>query len=124
LIANTDTIPEPAGSVPGRTSRPAMRGEYISIFCTGLGDVSNRPATGAPASATNLSLTVAVQQVGFGIIGGGGVYTTSSFSGLALGFVGLYQVNVMVPLNAPVGDAVSVSVIVNGNSSGALMAIQ
>ena len=37
-----------------------------------------------------------------------------SFSGLAPGFVGLYQVNVQVPANAPVGDAVPVALRVGG----------
>ncbi len=34
---------------------PAVRGSYVSIYCTGLGDVTNRPANGAPA-ATGLPL--------------------------------------------------------------------
>ena len=40
----------------------------------------------------------------------GGIAATLQFSGLAPGFVGLYQVNVLVPANAPVGAAVPVVV--------------
>jgi hypothetical protein len=34
LIANSDILVAPAGSIPGRTSRPARRGEIITIFLT------------------------------------------------------------------------------------------
>jgi uncharacterized protein (TIGR03437 family) len=44
----------------------------------------------------------------------GGVPATPSFAGLAPGWVGLYQVNVQVPANAPVGDAVPVALSVGG----------
>lgn len=52
LIADTGELAAPAGSVPGQASRPARRGEFLTIFCTGLGDVTNRPASGAAAWAT------------------------------------------------------------------------
>ncbi len=44
----------------------------------------------------------------------GGIPATVSFSGLAPGFVGLYQVNVEVPANAPVGDAIPVVLTIGG----------
>jgi uncharacterized protein (TIGR03437 family) len=44
----------------------------------------------------------------------GGVPATPSFAGLAPGWVGLYQVNVQVPANAPTGDAVPVTLSVGG----------
>jgi uncharacterized protein (TIGR03437 family) len=34
---------------------PVLRGGYVAIFCTGLGPVSNRPATGSPALSVPLS---------------------------------------------------------------------
>jgi uncharacterized protein (TIGR03437 family) len=45
------------------------------------------------------------------------VPATVSFSGLAPGFFGLYQVNVQVPQNAPVGSAVSVVLTIGGIGS-------
>jgi len=36
----------------------------------------------------------------------GGVQADVVFSGLAPGFIGLYQVNVRIPDTAPIGDAV------------------
>jgi uncharacterized protein (TIGR03437 family) len=111
LIANTASIAAPAATFSG--SRPVQRGEFISIFCTGLGEVTRQPATGAPAATDTVSLTdggpVAV------LIGG--VPTSASFSGLAPGFVGLYQVNVQVPSNSPTGPAVPLAISIGGKTS-------
>ncbi|MCX6616678.1 MAG: hypothetical protein NTZ98_11360, partial [Acidobacteria bacterium] len=55
----------------------------------------------------------------------GGVPAVVSYSGLAPGFVGLYQVNAQVPANAPSGTAVPVVVNVGGVASNAVtLAIQ
>lgn len=112
LIANTADLVAPANAIPGRTSRPATRGETITIFATGLGAVSNRPATGAAGPGGPLALTAATPTVTIG-----GVNATVSFSGLAPGFVGLYQVNVAVPLTAPQNGAVPVVLSVGGVAS-------
>ncbi len=55
LVANTASIAAPVGMIPG--SRPAQIGEFISIFCTGLGGVTHEPATGAPAVGNPVSVT-------------------------------------------------------------------
>jgi uncharacterized protein (TIGR03437 family) len=47
----------------------------------------------------------------------GGVRGKVLFSGLAGGLVGVYQVNVQMPLNAPVGNAVPVLLSLDGVSS-------
>jgi uncharacterized protein (TIGR03437 family) len=112
LIANSDIVAAPEGSIPGRNTRPARRGEFISIFCTGLGDVANRPASGAPPSPAALASTTLTPSVTIG-----GAPAPVAFSGLAPGFVGLYQVNVQVPGNAPSGGAVPVVVTLGGASS-------
>jgi len=106
LIANTVLFAAPP-SVPG--SQAASRGGLISIFCTGLGAVSNQPATGVAALNNPLSLTPTTPTVTVGGIG-----AVVSFSGLAPGTVGLYQVNVQVPANAPVGNAVPVILTIGG----------
>ena len=99
-------------------SRPAARGEYISIYTTGLGAVTNQPADGAPA--TGLSPTVAQPTANIGCEG------TSSdvvfcpapvlFSGLAPGFVGLYQVNVQIPNDAISGSQVPLQLNFSGGA--------
>ena len=111
LIANTAIFAAPSGSIPGQETRPANRLEFISIYCTGLGDVTNRPASGEPPSGGELSVTMETPTVTIG-----GIEVQPSFSGLT-GFVGLYQVNVQVPSNAPTGDAVNVVITIGGVTS-------
>ncbi len=79
-------------------SNPAVRGQSISLYATGLGPVSNTPASGDPASATLLSLTTSQPAVTIG-----GVAAPASFSGLAPGFAGVYQINVTVPSTISAG---------------------
>jgi len=112
-ISNTAILAAPAGSIAGIQTRPAIRGvESLTIYCTGLGDVYNRPANGAAASTTALSATKATPTVTIG-----GVPTAVSFSGLVPGLVGLYQVNAQVPANAPSGNAVPLIVNAGGIAS-------
>ena len=40
-------------------SNPTTAGAYVQLYCTGLGPVTNQPATGAPALADPLSWTTA-----------------------------------------------------------------
>ena len=112
-ISNTFFIAAPTGSIPGFQTRPATRGvEFLTIYCTGLGLVTNPPAPGDAASSTTLSPTTTTPAVTIG-----GVQTPSLFSGLAPGFVGLYQVNVAVPAGAPVGNTVPVVITAGGATS-------
>lgn len=80
-------------TVVADTAWPARPGEYLSIFCTGLGPVSD---PSSPLAQTILTPSVNI----------GNIDSPVSFSGLAPGFVGLYQVNVQVPPGAPAGDQV------------------
>ena len=50
----------------------------------------------------------------------GGTNAEVSFSGLAPNFVGLYQVNVQIPPDAPTGDAVPLTLSVGGISSNSV----
>ena len=93
------------------TGNPAQRGQTISLFANGLGPVDNSPATGEPAPATPLVNTLATPVVTIG-----GKKGRVSFSGLAPGFAALYQLNVTVPPDTPMGVQ-RVVVTVNGVSS-------
>jgi uncharacterized protein (TIGR03437 family) len=109
LIANSDELAAPAGSIPGRNSRPARRGETISIFCTGLGTVNPVLATGQPAEASQTPVPATVRI--------DGLEAAVSYSGTAPGFVGLYQINAVVPAQVAVGDNVPLVVSIGGKQS-------
>jgi uncharacterized protein (TIGR03437 family) len=93
------------------SSNPALRGsDYLVIYCTGLGPVKEAsgaqpPADGAAAPFSLIFSTAAPTSV---VIGG--VSAIPQFAGLTPGLVGLYQVNVLVPPDAPPGDAVPLTV--------------
>ena len=111
VIASSGVLAAPVGAFPG--SQPVARGDYLAIYCTGLGAVNNTPADGAPApSSPPLATTLATPGVTIG-----GVPAVVSYSGLAPGLVGLYQVNVQVPNNAPTGDAVNLAITVGSLTS-------
>jgi uncharacterized protein (TIGR03437 family) len=107
LIANTAILAGSQGS-----GRAVKKGEYISIFCTGLGAVTNQPATGAAAVANPLSHTTTTPTVTIG-----GVAATVTYSGLAPGFAGLYQVDAQVPAGAPSGGTVAVVMKIGGSTA-------
>jgi uncharacterized protein (TIGR03437 family) len=112
LIANTPYLAGPAGAYAG--SMPVQQGQYVSIYCSGLGPVTNTPPDGAAApSVPPFANTILTPSVTIG----GVAAPTIQYSGLAPGLVGLYQINVQVPANAPTGDAVKVVVSVNGVAS-------
>jgi uncharacterized protein (TIGR03437 family) len=45
-IANSSVLVAPAGSIQGAITRAAAKGDFITIYCLGLGAVSNPPASG------------------------------------------------------------------------------
>jgi len=81
------------------SSNPVARGSYVQLYLNGLGPVSNQPGDGLAASGTNLSRTTAQPSVTIG----GQAVSIIQFSGLAPGYVSLYQVNVLVPANIAAG---------------------
>jgi uncharacterized protein (TIGR03437 family) len=108
---------------------PARIGDFIQIYVTGLGkatlngDPAGTPLpTGvvAPADGTTVYQTVATPGVTFG-----SVQASVSFSGLAPGFAGLYQVNVQVPAGAATGDVLVSVAMPNGRAdAGATIAVR
>ena len=96
------------------STNPATAGStYVLIFCTGLGAVTNQPANGSPAPGNPLSWTTTVPTVMIG----GAPSTDVSFYGLAPGYVGLYQVNALVPAASSNGNAVPVTISIGGATS-------
>jgi len=110
----------PENGIAGVTAAPVSSGDFITIYCTGLGPVTNTPATGAPAAASPLSATL--QPVAVSI---GGIEVQAEFSGLAPGLVGLYQVNVGVPAGVAPSDSVPVTLTAAGiNSNSVTIAVR
>jgi uncharacterized protein (TIGR03437 family) len=82
-------------------AHPLQRGEFAFLYATGLGRVSNQPATGAAAPVSPpLATTIGAVNVTLG-----GLVCDVQYAGLAPGLVGVYQVNFRVPDNAPAGSA-------------------
>ena len=77
---------------------PAAPGETVVVFATGLGPASPVGVTGSPATNPPLQNTVSQPTATIG-----GLSASVAFSGLAPGFVGLNQVNLVVPAGAASG---------------------
>jgi len=87
-------------SSPKSPSSPVTRGQLVQLFGTGLGSLAPSIATGSTApSGALLPLAVYVPRVTIG-----GIAASVEYAGLAPGYVGLWQVNVRVPSNAPTGE--------------------
>ena len=103
LIAGTNLIAMP--TTDGIPSRPAKQGEYLAIFADGLGPVQEMQFPGVPAPLDHLVL--AIDHI---VVVVGTLELTPSFAGLAPGEAGLYQVNVQLTTDVPVGDSIPIYV--------------
>jgi uncharacterized protein (TIGR03437 family) len=98
------------------TADPAAGGETVLIYCTGLGYVvAPLPANGVAATGqpTMNAPTVTI----------GGANARVSFSGLAPGYVGLYQVNAQVPAGLAAGNQPVVITIAGSMSKSVLLPV-
>jgi len=87
----------PTGAIPGVASRPAKPGETMVLYGVGFGPVTPASLAGQVVQQNN-NLAQNFQ------ISIGGLAAASQYSGLAPGFTGLYQFNIVVPA-APAGLA-------------------
>ena len=95
----------PTNALTGIPSNPVKAGDTVVIYMIGLGPTSP-PVNSGEASPTNPLATVpggAKVCFGGGGFGGTPLCTDAQFAGLTPGFVGLYQVNVAIPVGAPTG---------------------
>ncbi len=82
---------------------PESRGRVIVCFVTGLGSVSPPVPTGQPASLDTLSNASETFSATIG-----GAPAQVLFAGLTPAYIGLGQVNILIPFDAPLGDAVPI----------------
>jgi uncharacterized protein (TIGR03437 family) len=124
-IGDYGIIINPDGSfamprISGISSRPVKRGETLVIYLIGAGPTEPPVRSGSLAPMDVLSWCRQSVFVTFGTAGpfaGTDVPVEASFCGLTPGFAGLYQINVIVPDNAPAGAAVPLTASVAGNAS-------
>jgi adhesin/invasin len=90
---------------------PIAAGEYVILYLTGQGAVTPAVADGAPAPGLPLSIFNASATVKIGTKD-----AVVTYQGLAPGFAGLAQLNVIVPAGLPPGNQ-PVIVSQNGNPS-------
>ena len=94
------------------TASPVTAGETVLIYGTGLGAVSTAQVDG---TAANGESTIALPEVTVG-----GTPAMVAFSGLAPGFVGLNQVNIVVPSGLASGNQ-AVGMNVGGVASNSVL---
>lgn len=119
VINNSDGSWATSTKIPGVTSRPAKPGEAIIIYVSGGGQTSPAATTGAAVALSPLSYAQAPVTATFAAIGpiGAGITKDALFGGLTPGFVGLYQVNVVIPEGVPRNSDVSLRVNIGGQQS-------
>ena len=85
------------------SSNPVTRGQYVILYATGQGAVTNGPPDGS--AATGPTPTTSVPQVLLGNSTTGVLLDSSNiqYSGLAPFLVGVWQINILIPSNAPTG---------------------
>jgi uncharacterized protein (TIGR03437 family) len=96
LIFPDNAIAGPLNSISGRLTRPAKPGDIVIIYASGLGPVTTTPADGESAPNSPRTTVLPVVTVG-------GMTAEVQFSGLNSQFIGLYQINIVIPASAPTG---------------------
>ena len=109
------SVAAPPGAIPGITTHPAKIGDPqgLMILCTGLGAV-NPPAVNGAASLDALRTATTTPTVMIG-----GKVAQVLFAGMSPQFVGVNQINILIPAGTPTGDAVPLQISVGGVTSPA-----
>jgi uncharacterized protein (TIGR03437 family) len=111
---NQGAILNAVSYVPAHPATPAAAGDILAIFCTGLGAVNPAVPDGAGAPSSPPATTVATPTVSIG-----GKAAKVTFSGLSPGFVGLYQIDAIVPDGLTPGNQVPVVLSIAGQTGPA-----
>jgi uncharacterized protein (TIGR03437 family) len=99
FVQGTHAIVQNSDYSLNSSSNPAKAGATLLAYLTGAGPVSNQPADGTAAGSNPLSSVTSAVTATIG-----GQTAAVSFAGLAPGFVGLWQANIVVPSGVTQGD--------------------
>lgn len=101
---NTSTV-FAVPTTAGISSAPAHPGDTVVFYAFGLGQTNPPAVDGTPAAASQIAGVQMI--VGQSSLPTSGVNVVPSYVGLTPGLVGVYQVNVPLPANVPLGSSVS-----------------
>jgi len=91
---------------------PAKAGEVLVVWATGVGNLSQLPATGVASPSLLSAIAVNLPTVTVG-----GAAVSVQFAGLTPGSVGLVQINIQLPSTLPAGSSLPLLVIFPGAPS-------
>jgi len=133
-IADYGIVVNQDGSFPipptaGVSSHPAKPGDTLVIYALGLGQTNPPVQSGVGAPSNPLGRAGGNYRVSFGApgpFGSGSPDVIPLYVGLTPNFVGLYQVNVTIPADAPRGTAVPIALVSDeeGSSNRVNIAIE
>jgi uncharacterized protein (TIGR03437 family) len=98
-------------------SNPATRDEPLTMYATGLGATTGGAVTAGNVSPTSPLAVSGTVQVFFGDPGYSQAGVIVDWSGLAPGFIGVYQLNLRIPGTHLDGNALPVTLTIGGVSS-------
>ena len=91
---------------------PAVPGEYIVVYGTGIGDLTVLPTTGAPSPESPVPYAKVTPTATIG-----GVNASVAFAGLTPDAIGLAQFNLQLPSSLPSGSTAPLVINFNGVTS-------
>lgn len=111
IALNSDLSPNSDfDKLPG--ARPEASGNVVVIYATGIGNTNPLVADGTAAPGGPLAVATGTTSVTIG-----GTPAEVQFSGLAPGFVGLWQINAVIPASLPTNLKTSFTVSLKGKQS-------
>ena len=116
-LDGTSTVNSPTQS--------ASPGSYVAVYATGLGYVYFAPNDGEPAGWDPLSRSPSGPGVRLGLPGFKSASPMVNYAGRAPGFVGVDQINILIPDDAPEGCEVPLTLFgASSTSQPAILAIR
>ena len=112
----------PTGTnVPGFASHPAKPGDTLIVYGIGFGVTTPVAVEGQASNSSPLQSIAGATATFGGGFGGRPTSVNSAFTGLTPTAVGLYQANIPVPADTPLGPAVPLTLTVNGAISNSVV---